>query len=220
MTTRSTPPARLVVLISGAGSNLAAVLEAADDPGFGAQVVAVIADRECSGLEHARARDLPTAIVRLRDHADRAAWDRELAARIGEHRPDLVISAGFMKLLGPAVLDAHPARVLNTHPTLLPSFPGAHGVRDALAHGVKITGATVFVVDAGVDTGRILDQVAVRVEDDDTEETLHERIKAAEHRMLVDVLRRVAERPGDPAAATRPGPSPRPLPVPDPGGSP
>jgi len=123
--------------------------------------------------------------------ADRAAWDAELTAQVGAHRPDLVVSAGFMRLLGPAFLDRFGGRVVNSHPSLLPAFPGAHAVRDALAHGVTVTGATLFVVDAGVDSGPIVAQVAVPVRADDDEASLHERIKAEERALLVDVVGRM-----------------------------
>lgn len=187
----SPAPLRLVVLVSGSGSNLQALLDAADD-GAPFAVVAVGADRAgTGGIQRAATRDVPTFECRVRDFADRAAWDRELADLVGAHRCDLVVSAGFMKVLGPAVL-AGP-RILNTHPALLPSFPGAHGVRDALAHGVKVTGCTCHWVDAGVDTGPIVDQRAVRVHEGDSEETLHERIKVAERAMLVEVLTRFAQ---------------------------
>ncbi len=181
----------VVVLISGTGSNLAALLAAAREADCPYQVVAVIADREASGLEHARAAGIPTQVVRLADHPDREAWDTALAAAVSAHGPQLVVLAGFMKLVGPPLLEAFGGRIVNTHPALLPSFPGAHGVRDALAHGVKITGCSVIEVDAGVDTGRILAQAAVEVREDDTEATLHERIKAVEQPLLVDVVRRL-----------------------------
>ena len=181
----------VVVLISGTGSNLAALLDAARTPDCPYEVVAVIADRDAAGLEHARAAQIPTEIVRLGDHPDRAAWDQALAAAVGTHSPHLVVLAGFMKLVGPPLLEAFGGRIINTHPALLPSFPGAHGVRDALAHGVKITGCSVIEVDAGVDTGRILAQTAVEVLDEDTEDSLHERIKAVEQPLLVDVVRRL-----------------------------
>ena len=158
-----TARARVVVLLSGTGSLCAALLAATDDPGYPATVVAVGADRPAEGLEHARRRGLPTFVVPLREHPDRAAWDRALAAAIAEHRPDLVVSAGFMKIVGPAVLDAFGGRLVNTHPALLPAFPGAHAVRDALAAGVPVTGATVHLVDAGVDTGPVLAQREVPV---------------------------------------------------------
>ncbi len=194
MTAAPDHPARVVVLVSGAGTLLQAVLDAAADPSYGVRVVAVGADRDgIEGLARARRAGVPTFVVPLADHPDRASWDEALAAQIGAHHPDLVLSAGFMKIVGEPSLGRF--RIVNTHPALLPSFPGAHGVRDALAHGVKVTGATLFEVDAGVDTGRILAQRAVDVLDDDTEETLHERIKVVERRLLVEELPRLL-RPG------------------------
>ncbi|WP_192796782.1 phosphoribosylglycinamide formyltransferase [Serinicoccus kebangsaanensis] len=184
-------PARVLVLVSGSGTLLQAVLEACDDPGYGVEVVAVGADRDqIQGLERARVRGIPTFVERLADHPDRDAWDAAMVAHLDEHRPDLVLSAGFMKILGPAVLAGH--RVVNTHPALLPAFPGARAVRDALAHGVRVTGCTLHEVDDGVDTGPIVDQRAVTVRRDDTEDSLHERIKAAEREMLVAALPGVA----------------------------
>lgn len=184
--------ARLVVLVSGSGSNLQALLDATTDPGYGARVVAVGADRDgIAGLERAAAAGVPTFVERLKDHPTRADWDAALTARVAEHRPDLVISAGFLKLVGPHFLAAFGDRYLNTHNTLLPAFPGIHGPRDALAYGVKVTGATLFFVDAGMDTGPIVAQVAVPVLDDDDEETLTERIKEAERRQLVEQVGRL-----------------------------
>lgn len=186
---------RLVVLVSGSGTNLQAILDACDDPSFGCEVVAVGADRPAiAGLDRAERRGVPTFVVAVADHPDRASWDAALADAIGAHDPDLVVSAGFMKILGPAVLERFGGRVINTHPALLPSFPGAHSVRDAMAHGVKVTGCTCHYVDAGVDTGPIIAQRAVAVEDDDTEGSLHERIKVVEREMLVGVLRELGER--------------------------
>ncbi|MGO0576635.1 phosphoribosylglycinamide formyltransferase [Ornithinimicrobium panacihumi] len=186
-------PLRVVALVSGSGTLLQAVLDAAADPGYGVQVVAVGADREgIAGLERAETRGVPTFVVPVGAHPDRAAWDRALASAIGAHRPDVVLSAGFMKILGPTVLAEH--AVINTHPALLPSFPGAHGVRDALAHGVKVTGCTLHQVDADVDTGPILAQRAVDVLEGDDEESLHERIKVAEREMLVEQLPGVLRR--------------------------
>ncbi len=188
-----TAPARLVVLVSGTGTLLQALLDAGADPAYGARVVAVGSDREgIAGLDRARAAGVPTFTHPLRPGADRDAWDAALTDQVAAHRPDLVVSAGFMKLVGPAFLAAFGGRTINTHPALLPSFPGLHGPRDALAHGVKVSGATVFLVDAGVDTGVILDQAAVRVEDDDTEDSLHERIKVAERELLVTTTHRLA----------------------------
>ncbi|GGJ99503.1 phosphoribosylglycinamide formyltransferase [Pilimelia anulata] len=186
------PGARLVVLVSGGGSNLAALLAACADPGYGAAVVAVGADRDgAAGLDRAAAAGVPTFVTRLRDHADRAAWDADLTARVKQYEPDLVISAGFLKLVGPAFLAAYGDRYVNTHNALLPAFPGIHGPRDALAYGVKVAGATLFFVDAGVDTGPIIAQVAVPVRDDDDEAALTERIKVAERAQLVEYVGRL-----------------------------
>jgi phosphoribosylglycinamide formyltransferase 1 len=186
-------PARLVVLVSGAGSNLQALLDASTDPSYGARVVAVGADRDdIEGLRRAQRAGLPTFVVRLGDHVDRTAWDNALTNSVAEHEPDLVVLAGFMKLVGPAFLERFGGRCVNTHPALSPAFPGMHGPADALAHGVKVTGATLFVVDEGIDTGAIVAQTAVPVEDDDDVESLHERIKVAERRMLTDTVGRMA----------------------------
>jgi phosphoribosylglycinamide formyltransferase-1 len=186
-------PARLVVLASGTGSLLASLLEAAvgDYPG---RVVAVGADRDCSALEIAAAASVPTYTVRLGDHPDRDAWDVAITDATAAHEPDLVVSAGFMKILGPEFLSRFPGRVVNTHPALLPAFAGAHAVQEALAYGVKVTGCSVHLVDAGTDTGPILAQQPVPVLDDDDEATLHERIKVVERRLLVDVLEALATR--------------------------
>lgn len=182
---------RLVVLVSGSGTNLQALLDASADPSYGASVVAVGADRDgIVALDRAAKADIPTFVEKLGDFADRAAWDAAIAARIAEYRPDLVISAGFMKILGAPTLDAFP--VLNTHPALLPAFPGTHGVRDALAHGAKVTGCTVMLADAGIDTGPIVAQEAVRVYQGDDEATLHERIKTVERGLLVETVGRMA----------------------------
>jgi phosphoribosylglycinamide formyltransferase-1 len=184
--------ARLVVLVSGSGSNLQALLDAAADPTYGARVVGVGADRDgIAGLDRAARAGVPTFVERVTDHPSRADWDQALTARVAEHEPDLVISAGFLKLVGPHFLAAFGDRYLNTHNTLLPAFPGIHGPRDALAYGVKVTGATLFFVDAGMDTGPIVAQVAVPVLDDDDEETLTERIKEAERRQLVEQVGRL-----------------------------
>ena len=186
-------PARLVVLVSGAGTNLQALLDACADPSYGAQVVAVGADRDgIEGLARAERAGIPTFVERVKDHPTRADWDVAVTAACEAHRPDLVVSAGFMKLAGEAFLAAYGGRYLNTHPALLPAFPGMHGAADALEHGVKVAGATLFVVDAGVDTGPIVAQTAVPVEDDDDVETLHERIKVAERAMLVEAVGRMA----------------------------
>jgi formyltetrahydrofolate-dependent phosphoribosylglycinamide formyltransferase len=184
--------ARLVALLSGSGSNLQALLDACADPSYGARVVAVGSDRTgAAGLDRAAAAGVATFVESVRDHPDRGSWDRALTAQVAAHRPDLVISVGFLKLVGPAFLAAFDGRILNTHNSLLPAFPGIHAPRDALDHGVKITGATLFLVNAGVDTGPIVAQVPVPVRDDDTVETLTDRIKQAERRQLVEYVRRL-----------------------------
>jgi phosphoribosylglycinamide formyltransferase 1 len=188
-----TAPARLVVLASGAGTLLDSLLAAAVGD-YPARVVAVGADRDCLALEIAAAASLPTFTVRLGDHPNRDAWDAAITAATVAHSPDLIVSAGFMKLLGPQYLSRFCGRILNTHPTLLPAFPGAHGVAEALAYGVKVTGCTVHLVDAGTDTGPILAQQSVPVLDGDNEETLHERIKVTERQLLVDVVAAIATR--------------------------
>ena len=187
----SPQPVPIVVLVSGSGTLLQALIDASADPGYGVRIAAVGVDRDGTlGQERAERAGIPTFVVRPAEHPDRAAWDAALAAEIARHAPQLVVSAGFMRILGPQVL-AGPT-VINTHPALLPSFPGAHGVRDALAHGVAVTGTTCHVVDAGVDTGPIIAQRAVEVVDGDTEESLHERIKVVERAMLVEVVRALA----------------------------
>jgi phosphoribosylglycinamide formyltransferase-1 len=187
------PPARLVVLVSGSGTNLQALLDATGDPAYGARVVAVGADRDdIEGLRRAERFGVETFVHRVRDFPSRADWDVALAATVASYAPDLVVLAGFMKLVGPAFLLEHAGRTLNTHPALSPSFPGMHGPADALEYGVKVSGCTLFVVDGGVDTGPIVDQRAVRVHDEDSVETLHERIKVEERRMLVESVGRMA----------------------------
>lgn len=193
MTPRPTGPARLVVLVSGSGTNLQALLDACAEPSYGAQVVAVGADRgEIEGLARAERLGIPTFVLRVKDFESRATWDEALTGSVAEYAPDLVVSAGFMKLVGAGFLQRFAGRMVNTHPALSPAFPGMHGPADALAYGVKVTGCTLFVVDDGVDTGPIVAQRTVPVEDDDTVETLHERIKVAERRMLVDAVGRMA----------------------------
>jgi len=186
-------PARLIVLASGTGSLLESILAAAVGD-YPARVVAVGTDRDCRALEVAAAASLPSFTTRLGDHADRDAWDAAITEAAAAHRPDLVVSAGFMKILGPQFLSRFPGRVVNTHPALLPAFPGAHAVPDTLAYGVRVTGCTVHLVDAGMDTGPILAQEAVDVLDDDDESALHERIKVVERRLLVEVLAAMATR--------------------------
>lgn len=188
----SASAARVVVLVSGSGTLLQALLDATRDADYPAQVVAVGADRaEIEGLVRARAAGVSTFAVRLADHPDRAAWDVALTEAVAHHQPDLVVSAGFMKILGPVFLERFSGRVLNTHPALLPAFPGAHAVADAVAHGVKVTGCTVHLVDAGVDTGPIVAQEPVTVEPGEDVDKLHERIKMVERRLLVDVIARM-----------------------------
>ena len=181
------------MLASGTGSLLASLLAAAVDD-YPARVVAVGTDRRCAAVDIAAAAGVPSYTVRLGDYADRDAWDGALTEATAEHEPDLVVSAGFMKILGGQFLSRFPGRVVNTHPALLPAFPGAHAVPEALAYGVRVTGCTVHLVDSGMDTGPILAQQAIEVLDDDTEETLHERIKVVERRLLVDVLAALATR--------------------------
>lgn len=190
---RSGMPLRLVVLVSGAGTTLQSLLDACEDPSYGVRVVAVGSDRPgVEGLARAERHGVPTFVERLQDHPDRASWDAALADRVAAHEPDLVLLAGFMKLCGEAFLARFGGRTLNTHPALSPSFPGTHAPADALAYGVKVTGATLFVVDAGVDTGPVVAQRAVEVRDDDDVHSLHERIKQTERQMLVDVVGRMA----------------------------
>jgi len=185
--------ARVVVLVSGSGTTLQALLDAAADPGYGADIVAVGADRhDIEGLARAEKVGVPTFVEQLADHPTRADWDAALTDAVAAHDPQLVVSAGFMKLVGPAFLDRFGGRMVNSHPALLPSFPGMHGPRDALDYGVKIAGCTLFFVDAGVDTGPIIDQRAVPVLPGDDVAALHERIKVAEREMLVDSIGRLA----------------------------
>lgn len=188
-----TAPARLVVLASGTGSLLASMLRTArgEYPG---RVVAVGVDRDCAAADVAKAADVPVFCVRLSDHPDRGAWDVAITEATAAHQPDLIVSAGFMKLLGPQFLSRFTGRVINTHPALLPAFPGAHAVPATLDYGVKVTGCTVHLVDAGTDTGPVLAQEVVPVLDDDDEASLHERIKVVERRLLAEVIADVATR--------------------------
>lgn len=180
---------RVVVLLSGSGTLFQALLDAIAAGEVGAEVTAVVADRaDAQGLERARHAGIPAVAHPFAKGSDRAAWDAELTHLVGGFTPDLVVSAGFMKLVGPAFLAEFGGRTINTHPALLPSFPGMHGPRDALAAGVKVAGATVFLVDPGVDTGKILLQGAVDVLDDDDVDTLHERIKVVERRLLTQAV--------------------------------
>ncbi|WP_280717685.1 phosphoribosylglycinamide formyltransferase [Kitasatospora sp. MAP5-34] len=185
-----------MVLVSGSGTNLQALIDATADPAYGAVIVAVGADRDgIAGLERAERAGLPSFVHRVKDFPDRADWDRALTGAVQGYEPDLVVTAGFMKILGPEFIAAFAGRIVNTHPALLPAFPGAHGVTDALAYGVKVTGCTVHLVDAGVDTGPIIAQGVVEVTDADHADggdALHERIKTVERQLLVDVVGRLA----------------------------
>ena len=186
-------PAQVVVLVSGSGTLLQALLDAAAEPGFPADVVAVGADRDgIAGLVRAARAGVPTFVEPVRAHPDRASWDAAIAAAVVAHGPDLVVSAGFMKILGAAFLAEIGCPMVNMHPALLPAFPGAHPVADTLAYGVKLTGATVHLVDTGVDTGPVLAQAPVEVRPGDTEDELHERIKTEERRMLVSTVAALA----------------------------
>jgi phosphoribosylglycinamide formyltransferase 1 len=189
---RAYVPARLAVLVSGTGTNLQALLDACADQDFGADIVVVAADRPGTrAVKRAANAGVDTFDLRVGDYDERADWDRAFTDRVAAYEPDLVVSAGFMKLAGAAFLDRFRGRYVNTHPALLPAFPGMHAPRDALDHGAKVTGATLFVVDEGIDTGPIIAQTAVDIDDADTVESLHERIKAAERQMLVDTVGRM-----------------------------
>jgi phosphoribosylglycinamide formyltransferase-1 len=184
-------PARLVALVSGTGSNLQALLDACADPAYGADIVAVGADREgIEALARARRAGAPTFVVSVQDHRSRDDWDAALTDAVAAYDPDLVVSAGFMKVVGKRFLERF--TMVNTHPALLPAFPGAHAVRDALDYGVTVTGCTVHIVDGGVDTGPVIAQHAVEVRRGDDEASLHERIKQVERSLLVDVVGRMA----------------------------
>ncbi|ALE91426.1 phosphoribosylglycinamide formyltransferase [Arthrobacter alpinus] len=184
---------RIVVLVSGTGSNLQAVIDAVASGGLGVEIAAVGADRPGTfGVERSAAAGLETFVVNFNDFATRAQWDAALLEAVAAYSPDYVVSSGFMRIVAPSFIDAFAGRYVNTHPALLPSFPGAHGVRDAMAYGVKVTGCTVHFADAGVDTGPIIAQTPVAVLPGDTEETLHERIKVAERELLITVLGELA----------------------------
>lgn len=183
----------VVVLISGSGSNLRAILEASSRGELDASVVAVGADNHASGLEHAAEFGVPTFVVEPREYANRTAWGEALLAAIEQYQPGLVVSAGLMRILPPGVVRTLSPNLINTHPALLPQFPGAHAVRDALAAGIDETGVTVHIIDEGVDTGPIVRQVSVLIESGDTEQTLHERIKVAERPLLIGVIQDIAQ---------------------------
>ncbi|MDY6052277.1 MAG: phosphoribosylglycinamide formyltransferase [Rothia sp. (in: high G+C Gram-positive bacteria)] len=184
---------RIVVMVSGSGTNLQSILDSVAAGDLNATVLAVGADKPCLGLERAQAAGIETFLVEPKAYETREAWNRALEEAIASYEADYIIFAGFMRIVDAQLVDRFKNRIINTHPALLPSFPGAHGVRDALAHGVKVTGLTVHLVDSGVDTGPILAQAAVDVLDDDTEETLHERIKIKERVLLVETIARLAQ---------------------------
>jgi phosphoribosylglycinamide formyltransferase-1 len=184
--------ARLVVLVSGSGTNLQALLDACAEPDYGAEVVAVGADRTgIEGLARAERAEIDTFVLRVGDFETRAGWDEALTARCAAYKPDLIVLAGFMKLTGDTFLKRFGGMAVNTHPALCPAFPGMHATRDALEYGVKVSGCSLFIVDAGVDAGPIVAQVAVPVADDDDPESLHDRIKVSERLMLVDTVGRM-----------------------------
>ncbi|MDO5751954.1 phosphoribosylglycinamide formyltransferase [Arthrobacter sp.] len=180
---------RIVVLVSGTGSNLQAVIDAVASGALPVEIAAVGADRPGTyGVERSAKAGLETFEVNFKDFATRTDWDDALLEKVAAYSPDYVVSSGFMRIVAPGFIDAFEGRYVNTHPALLPSFPGAHGVRDAMAYGVKVTGCTVHFADAGVDTGPIIAQTPVEVLPEDTEESLHERIKVAERELLIKVL--------------------------------
>jgi len=192
MTETGSTTGSIVVLVSGGGTNLQALIDATADPNYGVRIAAVGADRDdVEGLARARHAGIPTFVCRVADFPTRQEWDVALTSQVAVYHPRLVVLAGFMKLTGEAFLRQFGGRTVNTHPALLPSFPGIKGPKDALDYGVKVTGCTLFVVDAGIDTGPIVAQSVVNVQDGDTVETLHERIKTAERQMLVDCVGRM-----------------------------
>jgi phosphoribosylglycinamide formyltransferase-1 len=184
---------RIVVLISGSGTNMEALADACDNGEVPGEIVAVVADRDCIGLKAADKRGIDTALVDFREFTSRDDWNAALRDRVAKHEPDLVVSAGFMRLLGPDFVDRFPGHLINLHPALLPAFPGAHAVRDALEAGVKVSGTTIHFIDHEMDHGQIILQEAVRVEPSDGEDELHDRIKTVEHRLLPQACRLVLE---------------------------
>ena len=184
---------RIVVLISGSGTNMEALADACDAGNIPGRIVAVVADRDCLGLRAAEKREVPTVLLEPSSFESRDAWSEGLRDAVAEHDPDLVVSAGFMRILAPVFVDAFKGKLINLHPSLLPAFPGAHGPRDALAHGAKVTGTTIHFIDHEVDHGPIILQEALRIEQNDTEDSLHERIKTIEHRLLPHACRLLLE---------------------------
>jgi phosphoribosylglycinamide formyltransferase-1 len=184
---------RIVVLVSGSGSNMQALVRACERGEVPGAVVAVIADRACAAVDNARALGVHAEILTPGGFRSRHAWSEALLDRVLAHRPDLVVSAGFMRILAPVFVDALSGVLVNLHPSLLPAFPGAHAVRDALAAGVRVTGTTVHLVDEEVDSGPVIAQEPVPVLPGDTEASLHERIKEVEHRLLPGVCRGMLE---------------------------
>ena len=189
----------VVVLISGSGSNLRALLDATKNPLFPARVLAVGSDKPASGLDHADLFGVPTFVVEEKHFSNRDEWAEKLAENISHFNPDLIVLAGFMKVLPQPFVSQFSPRIINIHPALLPSFPGAHAVRDALAAGARETGATVHIVDEGVDTGPVLAQQAVTILPADDEQSLHDRIKVVEHKLLVDTIRNLAVKQLEPS---------------------
>lgn len=184
---------RIVVLVSGSGSNMQALVEACRADVVPAEVVAVGADRECAGLDRAHGLGIESFLLAPKDFLDRAAWSQTLRDEVARHEPDLVVSAGFMRILAPVFVDSFSGKLINLHPSLLPDFPGAHAVRDALEAGAKVTGSTIHYVDHLVDHGPILLQEKVDVQDGDTEDSLHARIKEVEHRLLPQACKLLLE---------------------------
>jgi phosphoribosylglycinamide formyltransferase-1 len=190
---------RIVALVSGTGSNLQAVIDAVKSGELDIEIAAVGADREGTyGVQRSAEAGLETFVVNFNSFPTRAEWDAALTEKVASYSPDVVVSSGFMRIVSPEFIDTFHGKYLNTHPALLPAFPGAHGVRDAMAYGVKVTGCTVHWADAGVDTGPIIAQEAVVVEPGDTEESLHERIKVVERRLLIQTLADLAAAPALP----------------------
>ena len=191
----------VLVLISGSGSNLLALLKAAEHPLFPAKILAVGSDKPASGLAHADLYGVPTFVVEPAKFSDTQSWAKKLEENISHYNPDLIVLAGFMKILPSSFVHTFAPRIINIHPSLLPSFPGAHAVRDALASGAKETGTTIHIVDEGVDTGPILGQQSLSVLPSDDESSLHERIKVLERKLLVETIQSLALKQLDPVTA-------------------